>query len=71
MNRYLFELIEDGMARGDFNSQLDAQHVTDWIFTTMNDTRLWFDANSMSWDDITAWYTALVAHGLAPESLAR
>ena len=70
LNRYLLELIRDGMAHGDFNPELDAQCVTNWIFTVMNDTRHWFRANSMSWDSITRWYVTLVARGLEPESPA-
>jgi AcrR family transcriptional regulator len=70
LNRYLLDLVRDGMAQGEFNSQLDAQHVTSWIFTMMNDTRIWFEADSMVWDDVTAWYIALVTRGLAPSALA-
>ncbi len=70
LNRYLLELIRDGMAHGDFNPELDAQFVTNWIFTVMNDTRHWFRANSMRWDSITTWYVTLVARGLEPESPA-
>ncbi len=68
LNRYLLELIRDGMAHRDFNPQLDAQYVTNWIFIVMNNTRLWFRANSMSWDHITDWYVTLVARGLEPGS---
>jgi AcrR family transcriptional regulator len=71
LNRYLVELVREGMARGDFNPQLDAQFVTNWIFIVMNDTRLWFRPNSMSWAYITDWYVTLVSRGLGrgtPES---
>jgi hypothetical protein len=61
-------MIRNGMAQGEFNPQLDAQHVTSWIFLLMNDTRLWFRAESMSWDYITDWYVTLVSRGLAPGS---
>jgi AcrR family transcriptional regulator len=71
LNRYLLDLIRNGMAQGEFNPQLDAQHVASWIFILMNDTRLWFRAKSMSWDYITNWYVTLVSRGLAPGSLDR
>ena len=64
LNRYLLELVREGMARRDFNPQLDAQFVTNWIFIVMNGTRFWFRANSMSWADITDWYVTLVSSGL-------
>ena len=54
------------MAQNEFNSNLDARRVDELDLHFMNDTRLWFRANSMSWDYITDWYITLVNSGLEP-----
>jgi TetR/AcrR family transcriptional regulator, cholesterol catabolism regulator len=69
MHNYLRRIIEQGIAEGDFDAEIDAGAATNSIFELLNSTVRWFrPTGRLSYDDLAVFYRDFVLRGLRPGS---
>ena len=59
LTSYVTNIVRQGMAERSFDSTVRPTLVTSTLFSLLNTTHVWFDADNMAWSEISAWYADL------------
>ena len=59
LTSYVTNIVRQGIAERSFDSTVRPTLVTSSLFSLLNTTHVWFDADNMAWSEISAWYADL------------
>jgi AcrR family transcriptional regulator len=67
LHSHVSGIIKDGVARGEFDPDVDVDMATSSLFALLTVTAEWAGhSESVGWNDIAAWYSRLFLRALAP-----
>ena len=68
LRNHVSGIIKDGVAAGEFDTDVDVDMATSSLFAMLNSTGEWAgSADPVAYDEIAAWYSRLFLRALAPD----
>jgi TetR/AcrR family transcriptional regulator, cholesterol catabolism regulator len=70
LRNHVSSIIKDGIAHGEFDTDVDVDMATSSLFAMLNSTGEWAgSADPVAYDEISRWYARLLLRALAPPLL--